>query len=245
IISGMGELHLEILHNKLLRDMGVDVKVGKPRVAYKETVCGSAVAEGRFIRQIGGRGHFGVVTIRIEPFTPAAGEVPVRFENAIVGEAIPRQFLPSIEEGVRQASRSGHLAGYPMENVKVTLINGEHHPVDSSELAFMQAATMAFEHGVEQADPVFMEPLMKLQVVTPEEFLGAIAGDLNARRGEIQNMAVRHSMRVIDAKVPLAEMFGYTTALRSMTQGRATSTLEPSHYAVVPRHVAEGLLRYV
>jgi elongation factor G len=245
IVSGMGELHLEIIHNKLRRDMGVDVKVSKPRVAYKETVCGTGQAEGRFIRQIGGRGQFGVVGLRVGPFTPGPGEDPVRFVNELAGEAIPRQYLPAVEEGVRDAARSGHLAGYPIENIQVALIGGDHHPVDSSEIAFLQAAAMAFEAAVAKADPVFMEPVMNLQVVCPEEFLGAVTGDLNARRAEIADMTVRRSMRVIGARVPLAEAFGYTTSLRSLTQGRATSTMEPSHYAVVPRNVAEGLLRYV
>ena len=245
IISGMGELHLEILHNKLSRDVGVDVKVGKPRVAYKETVCSVGQAEGRFARQIGGRGQYGVVVLRVEPFTPQAGQDPVRFVNALTGEAVPKQFVPAIEEGVRDATTSGHLAGYPMENLKVTLIGGDHHPVDSSEIAFLQAGAMAFSAAVAKAEPVFMEPIMALRVVCPEEFLGAVSGDLSARRADILDVTVRRSMRVIDAKVPLAEAFGYTTALRSMSQGRATSTLEPSHYAVVPRHVAEGLLQYV
>ena len=245
IITGMGELHLEILHNKLRRDMNVDVKVGKPRVAYKETVCGVGEAEGRFIRQIGGRGQFAVVTLRVEPYQPATGEPTVVFEAEKIGDAIPRQFLPAIEEGVRDAAMSGQLSGYPMENIKIVLLGGEHHPVDSSEMAFLQAASMAFEQAVTKADPAFMEPIMSLQVVSPDEFLGAVTGDLNARRAEIVNMAARHGNRIVDAHVPLAEMFGYSTALRSLTQGRATSTLEPSHYAIVPKSVAENLLRYV
>jgi elongation factor G len=245
LISGMGELHLEVLHHKLRRDMGIDVKVGRPRVAYKETVCAAAIGEGRFIRQIAGRGQFGVVTLRVEPYKPAAGEEPVKFANELPGDAIPRQFIPSIAEGVQDASRSGHLAGYPLENLLVTLVDGDSHPVDSSEMAFLQAASMAFEDAVTKAAPTFMEPIMSLQVVCPEESMGAVTGDLNARRAEIVNMTVRHSTRVIDAKVPLAEMFGYTTALRSLTQGRATSTLEPSHYQVVPRNVADGLLKFV
>ena len=245
VISGMGELHLEILHNKLRRDIGVDVKVGRPRVAYKETICQSAEAEGRFVRQIGGRGQYGVVTLRVEPFSPGTGADPVRFLADLPAEAIPRQYVPAIEEGVRDAARSGHLAGYPMENVQVTLIGGDHHPVDSSEIAFLQAGALAFEQAVAKACPVFMEPVMNLQVVCPEEFLGAVTGDMNARRADIVNMTVRRSTQVITARVPLAEVFGYTTALRSLTQGRATSTLEPSHYAVVPRQVADELLRYV
>ncbi len=245
LIAGMGELHLEILHHKLRRDMGVDVKVGRPRVAYKETICSAAEAEGRFVRQIGGRGHFGVVTLTVEPHAPGEGESPVMFVVDCSPEDVPKSFIASIEEGVRDAARSGHLAGYPLENIKVTLTGGECHPVDSTEMAFLQAGTVAFEAAVEKAAPTFMEPIMGLQVVCPEEFLGAVTGDLNSRRAVIVSMDMRHTMRLIEAKVPLAEVFGYTTALRSMTQGRATSTMEPSNYAVVPRHVADKLLRFV
>ena len=245
LISGMGELHLEIIRNKIIRDLGVDVHVGKPRVAYKETIRGSAEAEGRFIRQTGGRGQYGVVVVRVEPFEPALGEDPVEILNALVGESIPRQYVPAIETGIRDASKSGFIAGYPMSNVRVTMLDGSHHPVDSSDLAFEQAGAMAFEAAVAKADPVFMEPIMSLQVVTPEEFLGAVTGDLNSRRAEIVNMSLRHNMRVVDAKVPLAEVFGYSTGLRSLSQGRATSTMEPSHYAIVPQHVADGLMKYV
>ena len=242
LISGMGELHLEVIHNKLRRDMGVDVKVGRPRVAYKETIRVPAEGEGRFIRQTGGRGQYGVAKIRVEPYTPEPGEDHILFESALVGESIPRQYVPSVEAGVRGAAQSGVLAGYPMVNVKIILLDGDHHPVDSSDIAFEQAGALA---AVGKASPVFMEPVMDLQVVCPEAFLGAVTADLSARRGEIVRMEMRHSMRVIDAKVPLAEAFGYTTTLRSLSQGRATSTLEPSHYAVVPRQVAEALLRFV
>ena len=246
IISGMGELHLEILHNKLRRDMGVDVKVSKPRVAYKETVSIAVEAEGRFDRQIGGRGQYAAVTLRVEPFTPAAGEDPVAFVNGLKHDhTLPKAFIPSVAEGVCDTARTGYLAGYPMENVRVTLIEADHHPVDSSEMAFVQAAAIAFDAAVAKAEATFMEPIMALQVVCPEEFLGAVTGDLNSRRAEILDMKVRHAMRLIEGRAPLAEMFGYTTTLRSLTQGRATSTMEPSHYAVVPRHVADGLGRYL
>ncbi|NLF31961.1 MAG: elongation factor G [Planctomycetes bacterium] len=245
LISGMGELHLEILHNKLRRDMGVDVKVGKPRVAYKETVVAAGEGEGRFVRQIGGRGHFGVVRLRVEPFTPETGEAPVKVVNEAPGDQIPKEFHKAIEEAVTDTARSGHLAGYPLENIRVTILGGQSHPVDSSEMAFAQAAATALEEAVSKAAPTFMEPIMSLQVACPEEFLGAVTGDLNARRGEIVNMAVRHSMRVITAQAPLAELFGYSTSLRSASQGRASSTMEPSHYAVVPRNVADGLLKFV
>ncbi len=243
LISGMGELHLEIIHNKLRRDMGVDVKVGKPRVAYKETILGKAEAEGRFIRQTGGRGQYGVVKIVVEPFEPDGSEEPIAFESALTGESVPRQYVPAVEEGIRGAAQSGALSGYPMVNVKATLIDGKHHPIDSSDIAFEQASSLAYTAAVEKAEPVFMEPIMSLQVVCPEEFLGAVTGDLNARRAEIGQMEMRASMRVIEAKVPLAEAFGYTNSLRSLTQGRATSTMEPSHYAVVPRQVAAALMR--
>jgi len=245
LISGMGELHLEVIHNKLRRDMGVDVKVGRPRVAYKETIRVPAEGEGRFIRQTGGRGQYGVVNIRIEPYTPEPGGPAILFESALVGEAIPRQYVPAVEAGARGAAVSGVLAGYPMVNVKITLTDGDHHPVDSSEIAFEQAGALAYEAAAKKASPVFMEPVMDLQIVCPEAYLGPVTADLNARRGEITRMTVRHSMRVIDAKVPLAEAFGYATMLRSLSQGRATSTMETSHYAVVPRQVAEALLRYV
>ncbi len=245
LISGMGELHLEILHHKLRRDIGVDVKVGKPRVAYKETVTGVGEGEGRFVRQIGGRGHFGVVRLRVEPFAPETGEPPVKVVNEVKGEEIPKEFHKAIEEAVTDTAQSGHLAGYPLENIRVTILSGQSHPVDSSEMAFAQAAAAALEEAVGQASPSFMEPIMSLQVACPEEFLGAVTGDLNARRGEIVNMTVRHSMRVITAKAPLAELFGYSTSLRSASQGRATSTMEPSHYAVVPRNIADGLLKFV
>ncbi|MFW6154541.1 MAG: elongation factor G [Planctomycetota bacterium] len=245
LISGMGELHLEILHNKLRRDMGVDVKVGKPRVAYKETVTAAGEGEGRFVRQIGGRGHFGVVRLRVEPFTPETGDPPVRVVNEAKGEEIPKEFHKAIEEAITDAAKSGHLAGYPLENIRVTILGGDSHPVDSSDMAFAQAAAMALEEAVSQASPTFMEPIMSLQVACPEECLGAVTGDLNARRAEIVNMTVRHSMRIITAEAPLAELFGYSTSLRSASQGRATSTMEPSHYAVVPRSVADGLLKFV
>ncbi len=244
-ISGMGELHLEIIRNKLIRDLSVDVRVGRPSVAYKETVLGQAQAEGRFIHQTGGRGMFAVVTLRVEACKPATGQPPITFEDATHGGVIPREFVASVEQGVRDAAGSGPLAGYPMLNVKATLLDGKHHPVDSNDIAFQHAAALGFNQAVKDATPVFLEPIMRLAVSTPEEFLGAVTGDLQARRAEIHQMETRGRYRVLLAEVPLAEMFGYSTQLRSLTQGRGTYTLEPAAYAPAPAQVAEQILRYV
>ena len=245
IISGMGELHLEIVRNKLVRDLGVQVRVGRPKVAYKETIRAPAQAEGRFIRQTGGRGQYAVVVLKVEPYVPTDREQPIAFEDATKGGVIPKQFITSVERGVRDAATSGPLASYPMLNIKVTLLDGKHHPVDSSDIAFQQAGAMAFAQAVEQAEPVFLEPIMRLQVTTPEEYLGAVTGDLNARRAEIRGVEQRARFRVLTAETPLAEMFGYTTQLRSLTQGRATNTMEPYTYAPAPAHVGEQILRFV
>jgi elongation factor G len=244
-ISGMGELHLEIIKNKLVRDMGVDVHVGKPKVAYKETILGVGQAEARFIRQTGGRGQFAVVDLRVEPFSPALGQEPIAFEDATKGGAIPKQYIVSVQQGVRDAATSGPLSGYPMQNIKAILLDGKDHPVDSSDLAFQQAGAMAFNDAIAKANPVFLEPIMRLAVTTPEEYLGAVTGDLNARRAEIKEMEQRGKYRVMLATVPLAEMFGYSTQLRSLTQGRATSTMEPHSYAPAPAAVTEQIMRYV
>jgi len=243
VIAGMGELHLEIVRNKLVRDMGLDVRVGRPSVAYKETIRSSAQAEGRFIRQTGGRGQYAVVELRVKPFPPQEGEEPLVFEDGTKGGVVPREFIPSVEQGVRDAATSGPLAGYPMLNIKVTLIDGKHHPVDSSDLAFQHAGALAFNEAVANASPVFLEPMMWLQVTTPEDYVGSVTGDLNARRVEIKEMEHRGQFRVLKALAPLAEMFGYSTQLRSLTQGRGTSTMEPHSYAMAPAHVAEELLR--
>jgi len=243
-ISGMGELHLEIIHHKLVRDLGLDVRVGKPSVAYKETIRRTAEAEGHFIRQTGGRGQFAVVALRVEPYVPAEGEDPVAFVDETKGGVIPHEFMPSVEEGVRDAATSGPLAGYPVLNVKVTATDGKHHPVDSSGPAFARAGALAFGSAVEKAEPVFLEPIMRLGVTVPEEHLGAVTGDLNSRRVEIKEMEQRGRFRLLHALAPLAEMFGYSTQLRSLTQGRGTSTMEPHSYAAVPAHVAEEILRY-
>jgi len=219
VISGMGELHLEIVRNKLIRDMGIPVRVGRPSVAYKETIRQMGQAEGRFIRQTGGRGQYGVVLLRVEPFRPEPGRPSITFEDA--------------------------MAGYPLLNVKAVLLDGKHHPVDSSDLAFQQAGALAFNEAVAKASPVFLEPIMLLSISTPEEYLGAITSDLNARRAEIRGMEQRGRFRVLTVEAPLAEMFGYSTQLRSLSQGRAGGTMEPHSYAPAPAHVGEKILRYV
>jgi elongation factor G len=245
VISGMGELHLEIIRNKLIREQKLEVRIGQPRVSYKETIQSPAEADGRFVRQTGGRGQFAVVKLRVEPIEPQTGEEPIQFVDATTGGVISQPYISAVEEGVRVATTSGPLAGYPMLNLRVTLLDGEEHPVDSSEIAFEQAGVIAFNEAVEQARPVFLEPVMRLQVTTPQEFIGAVSGDLNARRGMIRNSEERGQYTVLTAIVPLAEMFGYTTHLRSLTQGRATGTMEPHSYAPAPSQVAEQILRYV
>ena len=249
LISGMGELHLEILRNKLIRDMAVPVKIGKPRVAYKETITTSAQGEGRFIRQTGGRGQFGVVVLKIAPagYTGKGKETEtsgITFVNEIKAGTIPKEYIPAIEQGIRDEATNGPLGGYPLVGITVTLIDGQYHPVDSSEIAFSQAGAIAFREAVKQANPVFLEPIMKLQVTIPEEHLGAITGDLNTRRAEIVGMKRSGGYCKLLANVPLATMFGYATALRSMTHGRGTHTMEPVGYKIVPPEVAEasGLL---
>ncbi|MCK5114102.1 MAG: elongation factor G, partial [Phycisphaerae bacterium] len=245
IISGMGELHLEVIKHKMVRDLGLEIRVGKPRVSYKETILGSAEAEGQFIRQIGGRGQYAEVKLRVEAFTPAGEEDPIVFIDETKGGPISSHYIPFVREGVMDAATSGFLAGYPMLNVKVTLLDGKEHPVDSSDLAFEQAGVMAFNAAVEKAKPVFLEPIMKLTVTTPDEYFGSVSGDLAARRAVITNQEMRGKYRVLTAEVPLAEMFGYTTQVRSLSQGRASATMEPYSYAPAPSQVTEQLLRYV
>ncbi len=244
IISGMGELHLEILENKLIRDLGVKVRVGKPRVAYKEAIAGTAEGEGKFIRQTGGRGQYGHVVIKMEPLFSEDGHYAKvnEFENAIIGGSIPKEFIPSIEHGVMDGLSSGSLAGYPVVGVKVTLLDGSFHTVDSSELAFEQAASIAVRDLLPKATPVLLEPVMRVQVVTPENYFGAIQGNLVSRRGEITNSYLHGIVRVIDAKVPLGEMFGYSSQIRSATAGRGTFTMEPLNYEKVPEQISEKIL---
>jgi elongation factor G len=238
IISGMGELHLEIIVDRLLREFKVDANVGKPQVAYKETIRRSTEKEGKFIRQTGGRGQYGHVVLRVEPLLPGKG---FEFDDDTKGGVVPREYISAVERGVRDAMETGPLAGYPMVDVKVALLDGSYHEVDSSEIAFKIAASMAFKEATSKASPVILEPIMAVEVVVPEEFSGSVFGDLNGRRGKIQGMDTRAGAQVITATVPLAEMFGYATDLRSMTQGRATYTMQFAHYEPVPQPISEEI----
>jgi elongation factor G len=242
IISGMGELHLEIIVDRLLREFKVSANVGRPQVAYKETIRGASKAEGKFVRQTGGRGQYGHVVIQIEPSEAGTG---FEFENKIVGGAVPREYIPAIEKGIREASDRGILAGYPVVNVRAVLYDGSYHEVDSSEMAFKIAGSMAFKEAAKNARPVLLEPIMSIEIVTPEEYMGDVIGDLNARRGRVHSIERRGNVQVIKAQAPLAEMFGYATSLRSKTQGRATYTMQFSHYDEVPKGVSEGIIAVV
>jgi elongation factor G len=239
IISGMGELHLEIITDRLLREFNVQANVGRPQVAYKETITQSATVEGRYIKQTGGAGDYGVVKLEVAPGEQGSG---FGFENAIRGGAIPAQFIPAIRAGCEEAAQSGVLAGYPVVDLRVRLLDGQYHEVDSSERSFKIAASMAVREGLRKANPVLLEPIMSVEAVTPEEFVGVVQGDLASRRGDITGLEARGNARAITAKVPLATMFGYVNALRSMTQGRATYTMQFSHYAQVPPAIAAGIV---
>jgi elongation factor G len=239
LISGMGELHLEIIVDRLLREFKVDANVGKPQVAYRETIRKTSEAEGRFVRQSGGHGQFGVVDLRIEPLEKGGG---FEFVDATKGGSIPRNFIPSIENGIKEAMETGVLAGYPMVDVRAILLDGKYHEVDSSELAFKIAASMGLREAVEKASPVLLEPVMEVEVVMPQEFMGEVIGDLNGRRGKILNMENRAGAQVVEARVPLATMFGYATRLRSMTQGRATYTMQFGAYEPVPQQIYTELM---
>lgn len=244
IISGMGELHLEVLVDRMLREYRVQARVGKPQVAYRESISVPVIGvEYRYVRQTGGRGMYGHVVLNLEPAEPGSG---IRFLNEIKGGVIPAEFIPAVEKGVREAAESGVLAGYPVTDIVVTLVDGSYHEVDSNEMAFKMAASLAFKNGVQRGEPILQEPIMKVEVIMPEEFLGEIIGQLNARRGEILGMESRpgntHSVR---AFVPLAEIFGYATDLRSATQGRGVFSMEFDHYARVPENVARAILDYV
>jgi elongation factor G len=238
IIKGMGELHLEIIVDRLLREFKVDANVGRPQVAYKETIRGTVEQEGKFIRQSGGRGQYGHVVIRLEPVKAGEG---VLFKDDVKGGRIPREYIPAVEKGIREASTNGIMAGYPMVDFKVTLLDGSYHDVDSSELAFKIAGSMALKDAARKASPVLLEPVMAVEVVVPEEFMGDVIGDLSGRRGHIQGMEDRAGAKVITAKVPLKEMFGYATDVRSMTQGRANYTMQFSHYEHVPHMISEEI----
>jgi len=239
IIAGMGELHLEIIVDRLLREFHVEANVGKPQVSYKETIRKSATAQGRFVRQSGGKGQYGDVKITIEPNETGKG---YEFINNIVGGVIPKDFIPSVDEGIQGAMLNGPLSGHPVVDVKVTLFDGSYHEVDSSEMAFKIAGSMAFKEAASKADPVLLEPIMKVSVIVPEEYMGDVMGDLNGRRGQITGMETRGGASNIDAFVPLSEMFGYATNLRGRSQGRGQFSMQPSHYTEVPKSLAEKII---
>ena len=242
LISGMGELHLDIIVDRLLREFKVEANVGKPQVAYRETLRKPASANTKFVRQSGGRGQYGHVVMEFEPLEMGSGFV---FENKVVGGTVPREYIPAVEKGIREALDSGILAGYPVVDVKARLIDGSYHEVDSSEIAFKVAASMAFKEAAGKASAVLLEPVMSVEVVTPEEYMGDVIGDLNSRRGRIESMMPRLTVQVIKATVPLSEMFGYATDLRSRSQGRATYTMQFDHYEEVPKGIAETIIAKV
>ena len=240
VICGMGELHLEILIDRLLREFKVKAKVGKPQVAYKETIKDSITATGKFIQEAGGRGQYGHVVLKLEPGEQNTGVI---FENKLKGSLIPKVFIPAIESGVKAAARSGVLSGYPVIDIKISLVGGSAHEVDSTEIAFDSAATRALLDGLRNGKSVILEPIMKLEVITPDEYLGDVVGDLNSRRSQIELIEHKKNVRIIKASIPLAEMFGYATDIRSLTSGRATYTMEPHHYKEVPKHIQDKLLQ--
>jgi len=239
VISGMGELHLEIIVDRLKREFGVEANVGKPQVAYKETLTAAADGEGRYVKQTGGRGQYGHAKIRLQPRHPGEG---FEFVNSIVGGSIPREYIKPIEEGIREAMTTGVLAGYPVDDVGIELYDGSFHEVDSSEMAFKIAGSMAFKDASHRAKPVLLEPVMRVEVVVPEEYMGDVMGDLNSRRGRIQSMEARGSTQIVTSRVPLSEMFGYATELRSRTQGRATYSMHFDRYEQAPQHVSEEVV---
>ncbi|MFH1338806.1 MAG: elongation factor G [Candidatus Omnitrophota bacterium] len=240
LISGMGQLHLEIAVDRMMREFNIEAKVGQPQVAYRETVTRKVSSTGKFVHQTGGHGQYGHVVLRLEPQeTPGTG---ITFTDKIKSGSIPNEFIPAVEEGVRNAAKSGCLAGYPVTDIAVTLMDGSYHEVDSSELAFQVAAGMAFNDGIKKGSPVLMEPIMDLEIVVPEEYMGQILGDLNGRRAKVGALNQRKQLRIIRAYVPLAEVFNYATIMRSLTQGRGTYTMEPSYYAKVPSYIAEKII---
>ncbi|MEP7147184.1 MAG: elongation factor G, partial [bacterium] len=242
IISGMGELHLDIIVDRLKREFKVDANVGNPQVAYKETIKKKVIQEGKFVRQSGGRGQFGHVWIELEPNEKGKGFI---FENGIVGGSIPKEYINPVADGIEEAMKNGVLAGYPVEDIKVKLFDGSFHDVDSSEMAFKIAGSMAFKEGARKANPVLLEPIMEVEVVTPEEYMGDVMGDLSSRRGRIEGMSQRSDAQVIKALVPLSEMFGYATTMRSMTQGRAIYTMQFAHYDETPRSISDQIIEKV
>ena len=240
IISGMGELHLDVLVDRMRREFSVEANIGKPQVAYRETIRKTVEVQGKHVKQSGGRGQYGHVVLRLEPLDPDA---EYEFVNEIVGGVIPREYIPAVDKGVQEQMKNGCLAGYPLLAMRVTLFDGSFHDVDSSEMAFKIAGSMALKKGALEADPALLEPIMRVEVVTPEDYMGDVMGDLNRRRGMVQGMGDSPSGKVVNAEVPLAEMFGYSTDLRSATQGRATYTMEFDKYAIVPSNVAEAIIK--
>ena len=240
IIAGMGELHLEIIVDRMKREFKVEANVGKPQVAYRETIRAKVEQEGKFVRQSGGRGQYGHVWLKIEPQEEGKG---YEFVNGVVGGSVPREYVPAVDKGVKEALEGGVIAGYPVVDIKVTIFDGSYHDVDSNEMAFKIAGSMAVKEGVRRAKPVLLEPIMKVEVVTPEDYYGDIVGDLNRRRGQIIGMEDSVSGKVVTAEVPLAEMFQYSTSMRSMSQGRATYTMEFAKYLEVPNNVAEAVMK--
>ena len=240
IISGMGELHLEIIVDRMRREFGVEANVGRPQVAYRETIRKSVEQEGKFVRQSGGRGQYGHVYLRLEPLPPGSG---YEFVNEIVGGTVPKEYVPAVDKGVKEQMANGVVAGYPVVDCRVTIFDGSYHDVDSSEIAFKIAGSMAFREGAKKARPVLLEPIMKVEVVTPEDYMGDVNGDLNRRRGVLQGLEDAPAGKIVRAEVPLSEMFGYATTLRSMSQGRATYTMEFAHYSEVPNNVAESVIK--
>jgi elongation factor G len=242
IIAGMGELHLEIIVDRMVREFNVGANVGKPQVAYRETIRKDVAGEGKFIRQSGGRGQYGHAKIRLRPHPEGKD---YEFVNGISGGSIPKEFIKPIDQGIREAILTGVLAGYPTVNIQVELYDGSYHDVDSSEMAFKIAGSMAFQDAARKANPVILEPMMAVEVVTPDEFLGPVNGDLSSRRGRINHMEPRVNFQVITASVPLSEMFGYATTLRSLTQGRANYSMQFERYDEVPKAIAEGIIAKV
>ena len=236
----MGELHLEVLVDRMIREFKVAANIGKPQVSYRETVRKAAEGNGRHVRQTGGKGQYGHAVIKLEPLEKGGG---YEFVDKIVGGTIPREYIKPVDQGIREALQTGIFAGYPMVDVKVTLFDGSFHDVDSSEMAFKIAGSLAIKDAVQKADPTILEPVMRVEVTMPEEFMGDVIGDLNKRRGHMEGMENRSGTQIVRAFVPLAEMFGYVTDLRSMTQGRASSSMEFSHYAEVPRSIADELVQ--
>jgi elongation factor G len=240
IIRGMGELHLDIIVDRMKREFNVEANVGKPQVAYRETIRKPVKQEGKFVRQSGGKGQYGHVVLEIIPQEQGKG---YEFENAIVGGVIPKEYIPAVDKGIQEAMANGVMAGYPIVDVKIRLIDGSYHDVDSSEMAFKIAGSMGFKEGFNKASPVLLEPIMKVEIVTPEDYLGDVMGDVSRRRGILQGQDDSPSGKIINAMIPLGEMFGYATQLRSMSQGRATFSMEFDHYAEAPTNIAEAVTK--